>query len=200
MLTNSGSGSALSFNNIGVYACVLAGGQSRRMGRDKSALVHKNKSLLAYCLQSLSYFNFKQVFVSKRADVLNSEGIVDQFPNAGPVGGIYSVCKSAGLVSGEYILFLPVDMPNIKASLIEHLLTQAIMHKCSCFYADAFFPIVLRFDEKQQMNLLARLSRQKIVSVKGLLRSYQAKELPIPSNENLDNINTPQDWRRFISQ
>ncbi|MDT0595695.1 molybdenum cofactor guanylyltransferase [Glaciecola petra] len=200
MLTNYGSGSAPSFDHINVYACVLAGGQSRRMGRDKSALVHKDKSLLEYCLQSLSYFSFKQVLVSKGAGVLNTEGIIDQYPNAGPVGGIYSVCNSLGLVRGEYILFLPVDMPSVKPLLIDYLLTQAITHKRSCFYANAFFPIVLRFDETQHKKLLTHLSQQKTLSVKGLLESYEAKELSIPSNEQLNNINTPQDWRKFISQ
>lgn len=200
MPTNYGSGSALNFNQINVYACVLAGGQSRRMGRDKSSLVHKNKSLLEYCLQCLGHFKFKKLFVSKGANASLSEGVIDLFPNAGPVGGIYSICESAEMVSGDYIVFLPVDMPNIEPSIIDHLLKQAFYHNSSCFYQDAFFPIVLRFNKQKHALLYERLSQQKIVSIKGLLADYNAKALPVPANTILNNLNTPNDWRKFIAQ
>jgi len=107
-----------------VYGLVLAGGQSRRMGRDKALLLRDGQSQLAHMVSLLDAV-VDRVFVSARseqtADAERSrfELIVDRYDDMGPVAGILSALQEYPEVDW---LVVACDLPNIDDSTLRFLL------------------------------------------------------------------------------
>ena len=107
-----------------LYGLVLAGGESRRMGRDKAGLVHGGQSQLAYIVSVVEPL-VDRVFVSTSAKQQNEversrfDQIVDRYQDMGPVAGILSAMDEYPEVDW---LVVACDLPNIDASTISHLL------------------------------------------------------------------------------
>ena len=106
---------------------VLAGGESRRMGRDKSALqLADGRTLLHRQVAILREAGATVVQVSLRpgsiADCAGVRVVVDQLEQAGPLAGIAAGLQEApeGLV-----LVLAVDMPGITTGHLRQLLELA---------------------------------------------------------------------------
>ncbi|MBL8012560.1 MAG: NTP transferase domain-containing protein, partial [Candidatus Omnitrophica bacterium] len=84
-----------------IFGLVLAGGQSRRMGRDKSKLVYGQKPQFQVAYELLEGL-CNQVFISSRLDQEQSLAfgnyplIVDSpsYEGRGPISGILSAMKS----------------------------------------------------------------------------------------------------------
>ncbi len=110
-------------------AAVLAGGQSRRMGRDKAFLTHplegrplwaRQASLLQTLKPERIYLsqNHRQVFPAS-PDLV---AVPDASPGLGPLGGIASVLK---VNSSPLLLVLAVDLPAMIAAPLLFLLSQS---------------------------------------------------------------------------
>jgi molybdopterin-guanine dinucleotide biosynthesis protein A len=90
--------------------CILAGGLSRRMGKDKTRLRLGRRSMLAL-IRAQARATGLPVRVIRR----------DAVPRCGPVGGIYSALQTT---RAEAVLFLACDMPFVTAELIQWILEQ----------------------------------------------------------------------------
>src|SRR5438552_694081 len=92
--------------NCGV--CILAGGLSKRMGRDKGALRLGSRTLLGRIRAETQKLDLPLRII--RNDVV---------AHCGPLGGIYTALKTSG---AEAELFLARDMPFVSAALLQRLL------------------------------------------------------------------------------
>lgn len=107
-----------------LYGLVLAGGESRRMGRDKAGLLRGGQSQLAYTVGVVEPL-VERVFVSARADQQDDaersrfDQIVDRYQDMGPVAGILSAMDEYPEVDW---LVVACDLPNLDASTIAYLL------------------------------------------------------------------------------
>lgn len=106
-----------------VSACVLAGGKSSRMGRDKAVLSLNGLTMLEYQINKLRRLGFPQVLVSGDYPRASEIAVRDIFPDCGPLGGIYS-----SLVSCRHNMcfFLSVDCPLLPEPEILKLVEQHI--------------------------------------------------------------------------
>ena len=105
---------------------ILAGGKSRRMGRDKARLPYRDGTLLSHMLSRFS----GEIFLSVAEKTAYSDlwkGLPevticpDQIPDCGPIGGLYSllcVCPR------EALFVCAVDMPLVPAHVPELLARQ----------------------------------------------------------------------------
>ena len=89
---------------------ILAGGQSRRMGRDKLCLTLEGETLLQRALRRWGEV-FPGVLVSvagpEKFPELGQRRVFDRFPGAGPLAGLH-----AGLLAaGEDVFLTGGDMP-----------------------------------------------------------------------------------------
>lgn len=202
---------------------VLAGGQSRRMGRDKTALEWDGATLLeraCTCLQAV----FPRVLVSLRQprEGLAWEQVLDRAggdgalaePFAGPLAGL-----AAGLAAARtpWVFVLAADMPLISARTIEALATRrtgsqavvpvagGVLQPLAAFYPTDALPEVEallatpgRHGPRALLERIGacRVDESTLYTVGQ--RAYGAKHSN-DSNDSNDShdffdVDTPQDW------
>ncbi len=110
---------------IEVSGFVLAGGESRRMGRPKEQLTLENETMLARQVRLVQAVA-RTVGVLGPVDktcALNVQIIPDDSPGQGPLGGI---ATALARTRNEFNLFLGCDMPFIDASFLRFLCREAL--------------------------------------------------------------------------
>ena len=92
-------------------ALILAGGRSRRMGRDKASLIWRGHSLLDHARRLAQAAGADPVLISGRKD-----GLADPLPDLGPAGGVLALVRhwqaAVDCLPARWLL-LPVDMPAL---------------------------------------------------------------------------------------
>ncbi len=124
---------------------ILAGGQSRRMGRDKALLPFGSTTLLAHVADRARALGFPVVVSTapgRLYDLPSSVMLIeDTYAGGGPLGGILSVMRA---VEAAHYLFWPVDMPRLDARIWQMFLEASALepHKMICARtADRIFPL-----------------------------------------------------------
>ena len=110
-----------------ITAIILAGGQSRRFGRDKAVVPFAGEPMIRRVIRrAAGAVNATEVVVvvstMERARELplspEHRAVVDAFPNGGALGGIYT-----GLLSSptEWALVAACDLPLLCPPLLQHM-------------------------------------------------------------------------------
>ncbi len=108
---------------------VLAGGESRRMGRDKALLEFCGRPLMENALGILHDAGLEAQIAGARTALERFAPVVaDAEPGLGPLGGI---CAALAACRARWAVFLPVDFPLLPASLIAFLLFRAEITGCA---------------------------------------------------------------------
>ena len=112
--------------DITFSAVLLAGGESRRMGRDKAALVFRDEPLWRRQLRILRDLGPRKVFVSARTASAwlpdKTELLLDEPPSAGPLSGL---TKALNQMQTSHLVVLAVDMPFVTREQLHHLCSLA---------------------------------------------------------------------------
>src|SRR6266568_4948322 len=87
-----------------VEICILAGGLSERMGRDKSRLRLGRRTMLGHIRRVARELGLPVRLIRR-----------DAVPRCGPLGGIYTALKT---IRAEAVMFLACDMPFVTAALL----------------------------------------------------------------------------------
>jgi molybdenum cofactor guanylyltransferase len=107
-------------------ALLLAGGESRRMGRDKGILEFGGRPLWERQLETLRALSPEKIFVSARTApswLPQDVGLVlDDPPSRGPLSGL---AKALAEIETTHLVVLAVDMPLMTASELRELLERA---------------------------------------------------------------------------
>ena len=93
-----------------VEICILAGGLSTRMGRDKANLRIGGRTLLAHIRSTAKALGLPVRVI--RCDLV---------PRCGPLGGIYTALKTT---AADAVLFLACDMPCVTETLLQTVLRK----------------------------------------------------------------------------
>ena len=102
---------------------VLAGGQSRRMGRDKALLEFCGRPLIACAILILESAGLSASIAGSRAPLDHFAPVVaDPAPDLGPLSG---VCSALASTSARHAVFLSVDLPFMPSSMLRFLLHHA---------------------------------------------------------------------------
>lgn len=103
-----------------MYGLVLAGGQSSRLGQDKTAVLHEGRTLLTRSAELLQR-HMRDVYISCRDPQRAPEGwtaIVDETERIGPAGGIMTALRKLG----GPVFTLACDLPFMDDAHIARLL------------------------------------------------------------------------------
>lgn len=115
----------MSDNLTPATAVVMAGGQSRRLGRDKALIPFEGEPLLARVVRRLHEVCGEVIVVGppERAAVVPGVRVApDIYAGAGPLAGIHVSLKTA---SHDRCLVVACDMPFLNVDLMRHLLALA---------------------------------------------------------------------------
>lgn len=95
---------------------VLAGGESRRMGKDKAFVEVAGRPLIEWVAAALGQVADRLVIAGKPEGWSGREGLADPAGLGGPLAGI-----SAALSLGEDVLVVAVDQPWVRVETLQAL-------------------------------------------------------------------------------
>ena len=125
-------------NNI--LAAVLAGGKSKRFGRDKSQVKLGNKILIDYVLTEIvDYYKEILIVTNESIKYLNSDKIYltsDIKKDLGPLGGVFSAMKWVRDNKKDYkwISTFPTDTPFFKKEHLNKFYKEINLEKSNLFF------------------------------------------------------------------
>ncbi len=109
-------------------AIIMAGGDSTRMGRDKSMLPIDGRSIIKHIVDQLTA-HFDQILISSNDVVkygfLGLEVIPDKVAGRGPLMGIAS---ALGASANEVNFVIACDIPHVDIALMKTMLREAHNH------------------------------------------------------------------------
>ena len=186
-----------------VTGVLLAGGKSRRMGRDKALLEVFGEPMFRRTLQLLEMFFDTIIIAGDRPD-LTPPGIPtipDIYPGSA-LGGLHTGLKNA---KTDWIFVVPCDMPCPDSRIMKLLLQNragfdAVVPKTAAGYEPVFalyHKNCLPHMEEMLGNNQFRIYDfyQRI-----LIRYLDETQLPDGWQEALFNINTPEDFKRMTKE
>jgi len=103
-------------------AVVLAGGESRRQGRDKAWIELDGRPLLSRALATIRDSGIEEIFISGRPgtdySALRCPVLLDREPGCGPLGGIE---RALAATEAPLLLVLAVDLPRMTPVFLRKL-------------------------------------------------------------------------------
>jgi molybdopterin-guanine dinucleotide biosynthesis protein A len=183
-----------------ISIAIQAGGQSSRMGTDKSFVEYNGRPMIETVLAQVADLGEETFIVTNNPELyayLGLPTVSDIYPDHGPLGGIHTAVFHA---SHPHTLVVACDMPWLKRPLLKYLISLRES-------ADVIVPLWDKFPEPLhaiyskaclppiEENLKAK--RLKITRFFGQVNvRYVAREEIAQFDENgrsFANINTPQD-------
>ncbi|MFK7948442.1 MAG: NTP transferase domain-containing protein [Saprospiraceae bacterium] len=183
-------------NKPELYALVLAGGKSQRMGRDKGLINYHGKPQREYLYDLLEYFCDNVYFSCRPEQVESLKGfktIPDTFHDLGPFGGILSAFRQNPNAAW---LVVACDLPLLDEEAIQELIdNQNHSKNATAFYneiTDFPEPLITIWQPRSYPVLLQYLAQGYSCPRKVLINSEI--ELVQPSRPKvLKNVNHPQE-------
>jgi molybdopterin-guanine dinucleotide biosynthesis protein A len=176
---------------------VLAGGESRRMGRDKALLDWGGEPLWKRQVAVLRAAGASRVVVGRRAGqapIAYPDCCLDVFSDSGPLAGLHAALSIGG---HPLVAVLAVDMVGIDAAWFEWL--AALCRPgvgAAARHARSLEPLAAIYPSEALPEAAARLSRGEL-SVRGLVLGLEAAgmmsvvEVPEAYAARVESVNAP---------
>ena len=177
------------------------GGQSSRMGTDKSQLKLNDQTLTQIAFEKLKcYVDDIHYSINESQNDLNLENkILDEFAEQGPLGGIISSLRA----TQQSILVLAVDMPNIRKQTIKQLITHRDWNLLSTTHYDPAENIWQPFPsiwEIEALPCLEEYFESGERSFQKFLNKFGHQQVPITDKSTFLNMNTKEDFEKLKIQ
>jgi molybdopterin-guanine dinucleotide biosynthesis protein A len=179
-----------------LYGLVLAGGESRRMGRDKALLDYHGRPQLEWAYDLVAR-HCERAFVSVRAG--QAEGlraalprIVDGEAGAGPIAGI--AAAQAAHPEAAWLV-VACDLPFLGDALLAHLVARRGVQAVTAYRSahDGLpEPLCAVYEPQTRPAILAAIAVGRNCPRKFILGSG-VPLLDLPDSAALDNVNTPEE-------
>jgi len=190
-----------------ISAAILAGGKSRRMGRNKALLPFRGRPLVARVYETLQPL-FEDIFLvtdnPSVFDFVPCPKIPDRVPGKGPISGVDAALRHS---RNPFVLVVGCDTPFLSPSLLGLLAGKTQD-------ADLVIPCGPRGPEplcavygKGCLPLIEELLRKGDFSLMALVGRLRTREIPEEEVAGVDpgfgsfmNINTPGDFRMLTEK
>jgi len=172
-------------------AVILAGGKSKRMGRDKSFVHINQKPLIRWVIETIQGTNLFQDTVIIGPHLSPYRWLQDIFPSVGPLGGIYTALKNCPSIYSHIIVFA-VDMPIISHNVV-HEIFDAIKASPNATIAlsKSYFPIAIPNSLTYKNLSLKIILSSKKKSIGSFLEQAATLTIDTKFYKTLVNINSP---------
>ncbi len=191
-------------------AAILAGGQSRRMGKDKALLEVDGRALIEYVIDVANRVADETFIVASDRPEYEQFGcpvVADKFPQSGSLGGIYTAVSEA---SNDHCLVLACDMPFVNEKLLQFMVEQvdnadALVPALAAERSDQGGPETLEtlhaIYSKACIPAIERQLNAGVFKVIGFFSEVNVKKLPEdvvlewdPQLLSFFNTNTPEEF------
>ena len=180
-------------NNLTVQ--IMAGGESRRMGRDKALVSLGGKTLLERAIETWGGWG-KELFLSvggEERGKLAPAGtypVFDRFPACGPLGGLHgglAECRT------EFLLLCAIDTPFLTREHAQRLL-DAIGTADACVYAvEGKAKPLFGLYRKSCLSVAQTMLVQGELSIDRLLEMLHTVVLEAEEPEAFHSLDTPDE-------
>ncbi len=170
---------------------VLAGGSSRRFGRDKALEVHDGLSLVERNAAVLGERYAKVSVVSapgRSYDDLGLTTVFDEWPGHGPLAGIHAALK---LARTDVIAVAAVDLIGLRSAWYQQL-EAGWVDGAAAFRDHHWHPLVALYHREILPVVEARLQAGRL-AVRDLLDEVGHAIVCPPDFADLRNANTPEE-------
>jgi len=184
----------------GVTGIVLAGGRSRRLGRDKALLCFEGEPLVVRAVRLLKGLCPEVLVITgeerRYTDLLDVPVVEDLVKGLGPLGGLYT---ALAISSYDYNLVLACDMPLLEPRLLALLLGRIALTP----QAEAIVPRVRGYLEpfpgvyhRRCLDKIQGLLREGRLKIQGLL---EALDLALVPQEEVQVVVSVSGLRAFVN-
>jgi len=109
----------------GVCGVILAGGESRRMGRDKALLPWRGRPVIAHVASALREVASELLLSTNdlsRFAFLSIRSVADRYPGQGPLAGLHAAMVATDC---PLLLVAACDMPRIRPCFLRRMIASA---------------------------------------------------------------------------
>jgi len=182
---------------------VLAGGKSRRFGRNKAVELFEGERLIERQVRTLRSLFPEVMVVSNTPEFfldLNVTVVQDLIPGRGPLGGIYTGLL---LAQGDSIFVSACDMPFLQLPVIRRMLDLfsghdvvvprlgAYLEPLHGIYSPRCVPYIKQMLDREELQVIRFFPSLRVA----YLDEQELRELD-PAGLSFFNINTPEDLER----
>ena len=185
---------------MSITAVLLAGGESRRMGRDKATLEWRGRPLWEWQIEKLRALRPEKILLSARSDVSwrpADVGLILDVPaSRGPLSGLAATLAA---VETDHLLALAIDMPLMRTEHLRHLCGLAADGTGVIPMIDGNAEPLSAIYPKEARSIFLEGLQSKDSSLQPIIRKLIAaivlRVLPVsgPAREFYKNINEPRD-------
>ena len=192
-------------NNLTV--AIMAGGQSSRMGMDKSFVLFEGRPMIEVVIDAVAGLGDETLLITNKPDEyahLNLPMVSDVYPDHGSLGGIFTAVHAA---SHPHTLVVACDMPWLNRPLLEHMI--ALRES-----ADVIVPRWEKYPEplhaiysKACLNPIEAKLKEKRLKITGFFGEVDVQFVDREEIERFDrngrsfaNINSPEDLEEARGQ
>ena len=195
-----------------VRGFVLAGGGSRRFGRDKALVEFDGEPLIArLCriLQNASAAPVRIIGAAAKYSQIGVECIADRWPGEGPLGGIITALQASdgSATRDSWSLVIGCDMPFLTTQWLQHLASRAIASKAEVVVPESKYGLepLCACWRGSAAPALTRLFESGIRRVTDAMKQLRMEVLDAADWKRFDNLNrlfwnmnTPADHEEAI--
>ncbi|CAM2819312.1 molybdenum cofactor guanylyltransferase [Mycobacterium intermedium] len=190
--------------SVSLAGVVLAGGESRRMGRDKATLRHPegNTTLVEHVVGVLSE-RCEPVFViaapGQPLPALQVSIVRDEVRGLGPLPATGRGLRAAAAAGARYAFVCAVDMPYLTGELIDELVRLAIATNAEVVLPwdgrTHYLAGVYRTDLAERVEKLVAAGARRMSA---LIDASDAQQIVVSDSRPLTNLNSEADLRAGV--
>lgn len=181
---------------------VLAGGESRRMERDKGSLDYHGLPQAAHCQRLLAGICARAfVSVNRRQSARDPYRGLPLIEDTGGVGGPAAGLLSAWAVFPDTaLLALAVDLPLVDAALLERLVEKRNSDRAATAWVhpDGILEPLCAIWEPGMRSVLTEAAAAGSPSLRRLLEAADVERLEPPEPGRIASVNTEEDYRAAL--
>jgi len=185
-----------------VAAFVLAGGKSRRMGKDKAFLELGGRTLLSRALELAESLTETVAIVGNGSNFFPLGRVIDDiYPGQGPLAGIHAALTAS---DSALNLMLALDIPFIETDFLRYLLSEASRSSAVVTVPktkDHWHPLCAVYRQEFAITADEALRRGKN-KIDPLFAKVETRVINQDEMRRLNffdsmlrNLNTPEDWK-----
>lgn len=178
---------------------ILAGGKSKRLGKDKGLTSLNGKPLIQYSIDLLEALNVPIIIVTNQLgyEQFGYPIVEDAFKNKGPIGGIYS-----GLLQSktEVNIVLSCDTPYVPVELIKQLIKASSHHQLTIASYEIQLHPLIGIYKRSLIDEFKKSIQENQLKLVSLCLELMAHKVPFESDtvisaRSFTNINTLEDLK-----